>query len=50
MNKYIAFLRAINVTSYVSFLKQVPDTALKQKLEAKSDGMDTFHVYQRELY
>lgn len=37
-------------TSYVSFLKETPAPELQEKLEALSDGMDTFLIQQRELH
>ena len=37
-------------TSYVSFLKMSPMSELKDKVEALSDGMDTFLVEGQELF
>ena len=37
-------------TSYVSFLKTSPTSDLKNKVEALSDGMDTFLIEGPELY
>ena len=49
-NPFPQFAEMEEATSYVSFLKQTPTLELQEKLVAKSDEMDTFHIQQRELY